>query len=136
MTHPDAAVPGRLVATVAGVVDRLDEHGAGVGDRFGARGLGALSERAATLLFHRSGRSSCGGASRLVTAADGWIAVTLARPTDRELLPAWLGIDPDAACVISNADPWTDVARRVGERDTSGPGRVGDRARARLRRRR
>ncbi len=117
VTHPDAAVPGRLVTTVAGVVDRLDEHGAGVGERFGARGLGALSERAATLLLRRSGRSSCGGGSRLVTAADAWIAVTLARPTDRELLPAWLGIDPDAACVVSNADPWAEVARRVGERN-------------------
>lgn len=119
VTHPDAAVPGRLIATVAGVVDRLDEEGPGVDERFGARGLGALSERAATLLLRRSGRSSCGGGSRLMTAADGWIAVTLARPTDRELLPAWLGIDPNAACVIRNADTWVDVARRVGERGTS-----------------
>ena len=52
-----------------------------------------------------------------MTAADGWIAVTLARPTDRELLPAWLGIDPGAASVVSNADPWADVARRVGGRE-------------------
>jgi hypothetical protein len=119
VTHRDAAVPGRLVATVAGVVDRLDDYGAGVGERFGARGLGALAERAATLLFRRSGRTSCGGGSRLVHAADGWIAVTLARPTDRELLPAWLGIAPGAASVISNADPWADVSRRVGGRETA-----------------
>jgi len=118
ITHPAVAVPGRLVATVAGVVDDLDEQGAEIGERFGARGLGALAERAATLLFRHSGRSSCGGGSRLVVAADGWIAVTLARPTDRAVLPAWLGIDPDAPCVVSNADPWAEVARRVIERET------------------
>ena len=80
VTHPDAAVPARLVATVAGVVDRLDSYGAGVDERFGWRGLGALAERAATLLFRRSGRSSCGGGSRLLATADGWVAATLARP--------------------------------------------------------
>src|SRR5690348_13217367 len=115
ITHRDVDVPVRLVATVAGVVDRLDAVGARLGERFGQRGLGALSERAATLLFHRSGRASCGGGSRLVRALDGWLAVTLARPADRELLPAWLGIDPGAACVVTNTDPWTDVARAIGD---------------------
>ena len=115
ITHHGVAVPVRLVATVAGVADALDEAGVGVTARFGAHGLGALSERAATLLFESSGRTSCGGGSRLVRAQDGWLAVTLARPTDRELLPAWLGLAPDAACVVSNADPWSDVARRVAE---------------------
>jgi hypothetical protein len=31
--------------------------------------------------------------SRLLRSADGWIAVTLARPSDVELLPAWIGAD-------------------------------------------
>jgi hypothetical protein len=119
VTQPDAAVPARLVATVAGVVDRLDGHGASLDERFGGRGLGALAERAATLLFRRSGRTSCGGGSRLLMASDRWIAATLARPSDRALLPAWLGIDPGAAYVVSNADPWSEVARRVGERESS-----------------
>jgi crotonobetainyl-CoA:carnitine CoA-transferase CaiB-like acyl-CoA transferase len=48
-------------------------------------------------------------------AADDWIAATLARPDDRRSLPAWLGIDPGAACVVTNADPWTEVARRVAD---------------------
>jgi hypothetical protein len=119
VTHPDAAVPARLVTTVAGIVARLDGQGAGVDERFGGRGLGALAERAATLLLRRSGRSSCGGGSRLLATADGWVAVTLARPTDRELLPAWLGIDPGAACVVSNADPWSEVARDVAARESA-----------------
>lgn len=33
--------------------------------------------------------------SRLLRSADGWIAVTLARPSDVELLPAWVGTDLD-----------------------------------------
>jgi hypothetical protein len=115
LTHPDVAVPVRLVATVAAVVERLDAAGAAVGSRYGAAGLGALTERAASLMFPPAGRASCGGGSRLLPAADGWIAATLARPDDRRLLPAWLGIDPDAACVVTNADPWADVARRVAD---------------------
>jgi crotonobetainyl-CoA:carnitine CoA-transferase CaiB-like acyl-CoA transferase len=31
--------------------------------------------------------------SRLLPTRDGWIAVTLARPSDVELLPAWIGTD-------------------------------------------
>src|SRR5215212_10176357 len=31
---------------------------------------------------------------RLIEAADGWLAVNLARVDDRELLPAWLGAEP------------------------------------------
>ncbi|MET0145501.1 MAG: CoA transferase, partial [Ilumatobacteraceae bacterium] len=39
----------------------------------------------------RHGRWSCGGATQLLACTDGWIAVSLARPDDIELLPAWLG---------------------------------------------
>lgn len=119
ITHRDAAVPVRLVATVAGLSDELDRAGGRVGERFGARGLGALSERAATLMLRRSGRVSCGGGSCLLPANDRWIAVTLARAADRELLPAWLGIDPDATSVVTNTDPWPVVAPRVAERQAA-----------------
>jgi len=116
VTCDGVPVPTRLVAGVAGVVDELEKAGARLVERFGNRGLGALSERASSLLFRRSGRISAGGGSRFLQAADGWVAVTLARPTDRDLLPAWLGIDPGAACVVSEADPWSDVARRIADR--------------------
>src|SRR4051794_14257054 len=33
--------------------------------------------------------------SRLLRSADGWVAVTLPRPSDIELLPAWIGADLD-----------------------------------------
>lgn len=118
LTHPDVTVPARLVRTVAGVVRRLDAAGAGLGERFPPHGLSALADRAGALLFPRAGVSSCGGGSRLLRASDAWIAATIARPDDRASLPAWLGIDPAAACVLTNADPWVEVARRVATRES------------------
>lgn len=49
-----------------------------------------LGERAAIAALGRHGEISCGGATRLVRAADGWFAVALARADDVELVPAWL----------------------------------------------
>ncbi len=71
-----------------------------------------LGERAALAGRTRAGSTGCGGSARLVFAADGWVAVNLARPEDIELLPAWLGLgaDPD--------DPWAAVADAVRERPT------------------
>jgi crotonobetainyl-CoA:carnitine CoA-transferase CaiB-like acyl-CoA transferase len=56
-------------------------------------GPALLGERAAHAGLTRAGAVSCGGRSRLVRAADGWLAVTLARDEDIELVPAWLGED-------------------------------------------
>lgn len=39
------------------------------------------------------GRWSGGGASQLLQTADGWIALSLARESDYDLVPAWLGTD-------------------------------------------
>ena len=50
--------------------------------------LALMVERAATGGYRRGGQVSCGGASRLMRSADGWMAVTMARPTDWDLVPA------------------------------------------------
>ena len=55
--------------------------------------LGLLGERAAAEGLSRRGERSCGGAARLVRAADGWLAINLAREDDRAAVPAWLGLD-------------------------------------------
>lgn len=47
---------------------------------------------------------------RLVEAADGWLAINLARADDRDLLPAWLGAEPDET-------GWDAVARLVRPRN-------------------
>ncbi len=73
-----------------------------------------LAERAAIAGFGRHGDRSCGGGTRLLECADGWLAVTLARDDDIVAIPAWLEVDHVAL------DPWATVeaavrGRRSGE---------------------
>jgi hypothetical protein len=73
--------------------------------------LAVLGERAALAGLQRQGDRSCGGAARLLRAGDGWLALSLARPADVELLPAWLGAEASGA-----EDPWSRVAPAVADR--------------------
>ncbi len=64
----------------------------------GLTGQGLLGERAAMNGFRVPGLVSAGGGCTLHPTRDGWIALSLARESDRELLPALFGdalIDPD-----------------------------------------
>jgi hypothetical protein len=70
-------------------------------------GLALLGERAALSGFARQGDVSCGGGSRLLRAADGWLAVSLTRPDDTAALPAWL------QCDLLGDDPWPAVTEAV-----------------------
>jgi len=77
--------------------------------------LELLGERAALAGLHRRGSISCGGSSRVLATADGWLAVSLPRPDDLLVVPAWLEChplpsDPDAA--------WSVVAGQVHVRPT------------------
>ncbi|WP_314223898.1 CoA transferase [Streptomyces zaehneri] len=66
-------------------------------------GASLLAERAAFTGHRRQGRVSAGGAGRLLPTADGWAAVSCARPDDPLLLGALVGAAlPD--------DPWPTVA--------------------------
>ena len=80
---PPAAVTGLLRLAAA-----LREHTPVTVD-----GPALLGERAATAGFERHGDVSCGGATRLLPVADGWLAVSLARAEDIDLLAAWLGTE-------------------------------------------
>ena len=111
LTDPAVAVPGRLVRRVIGLVEALDQRGSGLAELVPARGLGLLAERAACMGLPASARTSAGGASRLVSAADGWFVLSLTRNADRDLVPAWLERDIDVHDVL---DPWQaieDLAR-------------------------
>jgi CoA-transferase family III len=94
-------VPPGCGATVAGALaDRLAELTDG---RVRVDGAALLGERAALLGHRRNGRISAGGACRLLPTADGWAAVSCARPDDPALLGALVSADlPD--------DPWPAVA--------------------------
>lgn len=76
-------------------------------------GPALLGERAALAGLTRRGPVSPGGATRLVRAADGWLALTLARPDDVASLPAWLERRPGPDLA---RDPWAAVAAALAER--------------------
>jgi hypothetical protein len=84
---------GPPLVAPSGVVTGMTRLAAGWAERSGVAvdGLALLGERAAHAGLHRAGDVSCGGQTRLLRAADAWLAVTLARDDDLELLPAWLG---------------------------------------------
>ncbi len=92
--HPDR--PG--LDPPPGLVPRLDTVAAALVDASAGRvavdPLDLLGERATHRASSRQGRTSCGGDTRLLRTADGWLALTLARDTDVELLPAWLCTTP------------------------------------------
>jgi hypothetical protein len=69
-----------------------------------------LGERAAMWGLTRNGRRSCGGATSLLAARDGWVALSLARPDDVVSLPAAFGVEADDA-----ATAWPLVAAVVDE---------------------
>ena len=79
-----------------------------LGARVDVAAIGA-TDRRGQLKLHAPGRFSANRACGLVRAADGWIAVNLARDEDRELIPAWLGSDPDE-------EPWAALTRAARRR--------------------
>ena len=96
--------PSGLIPFVDRLAQRIARASAAIGNTVEIDPLATLAERAAWAELSRQGTLSCGGASRLLQARHGWVAVTLARPDDFELIPAWTHSE-------ANLDPWEAVAR-------------------------
>lgn len=109
---PPLGAPPGFVERIGTLEAALRSHSSRVGTPLDIDALALLGERAAIARLRRGGDRSCGGATRLLRAGDGWIAVSLPRPSDIELLPAWLGCQ-----LTSGEDPWNDVTRAVAARD-------------------
>jgi crotonobetainyl-CoA:carnitine CoA-transferase CaiB-like acyl-CoA transferase len=77
--------------------------------------LALLGERAVHMGLWRRGATSCGGSCRLLRSTEGFVAVSLARDDDFEVVPAWLELD-DAPSSAPAA--WSAVADAVARRDT------------------
>ena len=108
---PPALASGRWVERLDGVVNDI---AALCGAALRADAAGFLGERAAIVGRSRRGPVSVGGACRMVAAADGVLAVTLARTSDAEAVPAWLEQDGSAG-----GDVWAEVAAGVWERSVA-----------------
>jgi CoA-transferase family III len=110
------AAPAPVAALVQAAADLFDEV-APDRTRPVADPPALLGERAAILGLERRGRVSCGGGTRLLRTADGWVAVALPRPEDRAAVPAWLALlNADADGPTSTEDPWAVAAAGVADR--------------------
>jgi hypothetical protein len=96
----DQAIARLATATGSQAIAKLD-------------GATLLCERAMLGGMAIPGRVSAGGGCRLFDAADGTIALNLARPTDRELLPALFETDD------LDADDRQAIAARIGRSDAA-----------------
>ena len=103
------------MSAIAPVLRSLSREVGALTARFGRRvdveSLGVL-DRTGHVALDTPGLVSPNRACRLFRAADGWMALNLAREEDRELVPAWLGCD-------IGGDPWAAVARHAGASTTS-----------------
>ena len=106
---PGLGPPAPLVPRLAALAAHVERGAVAVGGVLRLDPLERLTERAGALGLIRRGRTSCGGATRLLRTADGWIALSLARPDDVDLVPAWLGSDEHDAT-------WDSIARSVSSR--------------------
>lgn len=100
------------MSPIQGVFDHLYERvaqmTAQVGLQVDVASLG-VSDRRGQLQLSPPGLVSPNGACRMVRAADGWLAVNLARDEDHDLVPAWLHGE-------YGEDAWLQVARLARER--------------------
>jgi hypothetical protein len=84
---PPAPLAARLAALVTEIEQLTYRHGRPVRVSWEA----ALAGRAALLGLRRRGQISPNGSCRLLPTPDGWVALSLPRPSDAELMPALTG---------------------------------------------
>lgn len=96
--------PAGMVPKLRGFADDIARISGRLGREVTIDPIALLGERAAIAGLGRRGDTSCGGATRLVRCANTWIAISLTRPEDVELVPAWLERD-------CGDDPWEAIDR-------------------------
>lgn len=105
---PGLGPPAGLVPGVHALAASIARDSARIGQAVDVDPLAVMAARAHFAGLQRSGSVSCGGSARMLPAADGWMVISLPRPSDWELVPAWLGM---AGAV--EAQNWSPVARLV-----------------------
>ena len=105
---PGLGPPPGLVPGVHAFAASLAHHSSRIGRTVEVDPLGLMAGRARSMALGRNGSVSCGGSTRLLPARDDWLVVGLPRPSDWELVPAWLGLSTDV-----HAGDWARVAQSV-----------------------
>jgi hypothetical protein len=82
----------------------------------GLHPLALLGERAALMGLWRRGATSCGGSCHLLPSSDSWVAVSLPRDEDMELVPAWLELDRPPPTPPAT---WETIERALAGRDAT-----------------
>lgn len=108
---PPLPPPAGFLTRLHDLSDSIHRCSAAIGRPVSVDPSTVLAERAAISHFGRRGAVSCGGATHLLRSADEWMGVTLARPDDWELVPAWFELDHQ----VDGGD-WEVVAAEVMRR--------------------
>lgn len=88
---PPVCAPAEMWPLAEGVAAWIGQAAGRLGGTVSVDPAVALGGRAALLGLSGRGRVSAGGDTRLLRCANGWVAVTLSRPDDLDLVPAILG---------------------------------------------
>jgi crotonobetainyl-CoA:carnitine CoA-transferase CaiB-like acyl-CoA transferase len=99
---PPLVPPGNAASQARRLTDLLSAHTVSTPSPVRLDGARLLAERAAVTGWRRRGTVSVGGSCRLLRTADGWAAVSCARPDDPLLLGALVGTE-------LSGDPWPVV---------------------------
>jgi crotonobetainyl-CoA:carnitine CoA-transferase CaiB-like acyl-CoA transferase len=108
---PALGPPAPLVPRLRDVASRIAARSSAIGREVSLDPIALLAQRAAIAGLRRRGDVSCGGGTRLLRCVDGWIAVSLARGDDIDLVPAWLEVE-----IGDDADPWHVVGDALRDR--------------------
>lgn len=111
--------PEGMVPKLSAVSASLRRRAAAMEGTLDIDPLALLGERAAIAGLKPGGDVACGGTTRLLRAGSEWLAVTLGRPADLELVPAWIEVDEPVD------DAWARVAAAASTRPA---GELADRA--------
>ena len=103
----------RPLGPPSGLLERLDQLAAPFP---GLDALALLGERAALMGLWRRGSTSYGGSCHLLPSSAGWVAVSLPREEDRDLVPAWLEL---SSSPTTEPATWSAVGDAFAEGDAS-----------------
>jgi len=104
---PPVVSPAGIVRPLAALGDALATATDGLDRAVRVDAVGLLGQRAAFAGFGRAGSRSVGGYAQMVRARDGWVALSLPRPSDTEALPALVG-------AAVPAGDWDEIGSRLG----------------------